>query len=214
MANEVKKIYLPEGRVINESLFEMSTFVNEQGQEGKPQYTVELAFDPDQVEGEKTVEDDLIDAAVAKWGAGAEKDYLDSKIYSPLLNGDKLKARREAKGKVGDAYGGKTVVRPNTIFNFRGDKGPGGIWVVDTDNKQITGADRQAIYPGMYGVAVVTIGVYSDGHGDPALKFYLSGFQKTREGDRLVTSDNTNLFSNQGGGSAPQQEGGRRARRA
>ncbi len=134
MATEVKTFLLPEGRVINASLFEKDTYTDAQGNAGKPSYKIEVAFEPDDVEGEGTIEDALIDHACEKWGDGAEKDYLDGKMRSPLLDGDKLAEKREARGKPGDAYKGKLVIRAHTLFNKDGEDAPGGIQVWNDDN--------------------------------------------------------------------------------
>ena len=126
---EVEIFTLPEGRVINCALFEKDVYVNPKGEAGKPSYKIEIAFDPDDVEGEDTFEDKLIDFAIEKWGDGAEEDFLDGKIRNPFLDGDKLAKRREANEKPGDAYKGKLVIRAHTLFNRDGRDGPGGIAV-------------------------------------------------------------------------------------
>ena len=198
---ETIQVMLPEGRVINESLFEMDVYTDEKTEkEGTPKYKVELAFDPKDVTGEGTVEDDLIEAACLEWGDPAEQEFLDGKIKSPFLVGDKLAARREAKGKEGDAYKGKLVVRADTIFNLNGQKGaPGGIQVLDENVKPIGMLQRAAIYSGMFGQALVTISCYTktndDGDEVKAMKFYLTAFQKTKDGDKLGgSSDHSSAF--------------------
>lgn len=198
--DEVREKALPEGRVINSSLFARDIYKDAvTGKEGFPSYKIELAFDPDDVEGEGTIEDHLIDAAIEAWGDGAEDDFLDGKIRSPLLDGDKLAARREKNGKPGDAYKGKKVIRAHTKFNKHGEDGPGGIQVWDETVEEITPAQQEQIYAGCFGIAAVTIGTYMDKDRDgeevPSLMFYLSAFQKTKEGERLVTpKDTSSLF--------------------
>ncbi len=191
---------LPEGRVINCALFEKDTYVDAKGNVAKPSYKIEIAFDPADVEGEGTFEDKLIDAAVEKWGDGAEQDFLDGKIRSPFLDGDKLAAKREKNDKPGDAYVGTLVIRPHTLFNRDGRDGPGGIAVWDDGASGEVGpiepvvGDAQ-VYPGMYGKVAVTIDSYEDRDGDPCLMLYLAAFQKTRDGDKLMTPrDTSKLF--------------------
>ena len=199
MTEEVQTITLPEGRVINCDLFERDAYKPEGGTEGKPMYKAEIAFEPDDVEGEDTVEDDLIEAACNKWGDGAEEEFLEGDIIDPRLDGDKLAKKREANDKDGDAYKGKLVIRPNTMFNQHGEDGPGGIYVVGPDNKPILAAESHKVYPGCYGIAIVTISTYTDSRGDKALKFYLVAFQKTRDGDKLVTGrDYSSMFKKVG----------------
>lgn len=199
---EKEVILLPVGRVINCSLFEKDTFVDAAGNAGKPSYKIELAFDPFDVEGPNTVEDKLIEAAVETWGDGADDDYFESRMRSPLLDGDKLAERREAKGKPGDAYKGKLVIRAHTLFNKDGYDGPGGIQVWNDNDPvgPILAAQREQVYAGCFGIAAVTIGTYTTKNPVtdeevPALMFYLSAFQKTDDGDRLMTpKDTSTLF--------------------
>jgi hypothetical protein len=196
---------LPEGRVINCSLFKKDAF----NEKSVPSYKIELAFPADSDEM-ADLEDKLLDAADARWGEGAGED---PDLVLPLIDGDKLAKKREKKGKAGDAYKGMMVIRANTIYNKDGQDGPGGIQVLGPDVEPIEPARSGDVYQGCYGVAAVSIGFYEDDDGNNAIKLYLSAFQKTRDGERLVTaSDRSNLFKpvgrEAGGGSS-----GRRRRR-
>ena len=193
---EIETFTLPEGRVINCALFEKDTYVDAKGNAAKPSYKIEVVFDPADVEGEGTFEDKLIDAAVEKWGDGAERDFLDGKIRSPFLDGDKLAAKREKNDKPGDAYKDKLAIRPHTLFNRDGRDGPGGIAVWDEALEAIEPLNGDAqVYPGMYGNVAVTIDSYEDRDGDPCLMLYLVAFQKTRDGEKLMTPrDTSKLF--------------------
>lgn len=212
MAKETddKVILLPEGRLINEALFERDVFKSPNGTEGEPKYKVELAFDPDTVEGEGTVEDDLMDAIEDAFGGPAVDDKA---TVFPLLVGDKLAAKREAKGKEGDAYKGMTVIRADTKFNMHGQDAPGGVQVFNEDCEPVIAANRHEIYPGCYGIAAVKISTYTTNQGDAACKFYLSAFQKTRDGDKLVSSaDHSKLFKPVGRSKTEGGEGKSRRR--
>lgn len=225
MATETKEkavvFYLPEMRVINASLFERDAFTPEKGQPGAPKYKIELAGDKADLRGEGTIEDKLADALAADFGEQTAQDFLDGvrSIISPFLSGDTLAANRAEKGKEGDAYKGKVVVRADTAFNKDGNKDAGGIYVVDADNNEIGFANKGEIYSGCYGVAAVTISTYKDypRTGDRGVKFYLSGFQKTRDGEKLVQSEGkTNLFKplNRPGAAATAGAGRTRTRGA
>lgn len=208
---EVKAFTLPEGRLINSSLFEKDAYTPEKGRAGAPSYKVELVFDPNEVTGVGTVEDDLINAACEEWGDAAEQLFLDGEIRSPLLLGDEHADRRAEKGKAGDAYKGKIVIRANTTFNLNGQDAPGGIKVFDEDAKIVGVANQGIIYPGCYGIAGVTISTYLM-DGKKGVKFYLVGFQKTRDGDRLATGfDASTLFKPVG---VPASSGSTRKRAA
>ncbi len=198
---ETNFIVTPVGRLINSALFERDIFTDAKGNEGPPKYNIEMAFDPDQVTGEApddgkarlTLEDELYNYAEEKWGEGAGQDLLDGKIRSPLLIGDKLKAKREKRGKVGDAYEDKIVIRAGTLYNRHGEAADGGIQVWDEGVASIEPVDQQKVYNGSYGVARLSIGDYEDDNFDSgnALMFYLSAYQYTGEGERLVASADT-----------------------
>lgn len=196
---ETKTYLLPEGRLINSSLFEKDAYTPDRGKPGVPSYKVELVFDPAQVTGVGTIEDDIINACCDEWGDAAEQQFLDGIIRSPFLEGDEQAERRAEKGKAGDAYKGKIVIRANTTFNLHGQDAPGGIQVFDEEVKQVGPANQHVIYPGVFGQAAVTISAYSmpDDNGRPkkGVKFYLVAFQKTKDGEKLVTAkDASTLF--------------------
>ena len=189
---EVKVFLLPEGRLINSSLFEKDAYTPERGQPGKPMYKIEVAFDPKDVAGAGTFEDDLITAACVEWGDAAEEKFLNGGIHSPLLNGDDMAAKRAEKGKQGDPYKGKLVLRANTQFNLHGQDAPGGIQVWDEKVKPITVANQQAIYPGCYVQIAVTLQCYS--MEEKFVTCYLAAVQKTRDGDPLVATRDTSVL--------------------
>ena len=192
--SEVQTYATPEGRLINNSLFEKDAFVDAKGRAATPAYKIEMAFEDESL---SELEERVIEAAIAQWGDGAEKQYDDGEIRSPFLSGDSLAEEREKRGKKGDAYVGKTIVRASTIYNRHGEDGPGGVAVFGPDVSEIIFSDRESIYNGCHGVAAVTISAY-DGiaGGSPGVKFYLSAFQKTRDGDRLVAEkDYKKVFS-------------------
>lgn len=179
---EVETILTPEGRLINENLFEKDKF----NEEAKPSYKIEMAFDPADL---NDLEEKLAQAAVDKWGKGAYDDYYDNIIISPVLDGDQMARRREEKDKEGDAYKGKLVIRAHTIFNKHGQDAPGGVMVYGPEVEEIGPAQRQEVYTGCYGQAALTVGTYIESRsGDHALMFYLGAFQKTQDGDRLMSA--------------------------
>lgn len=208
---KAKVILLPEGRVINHSLFQKDAY----DEKSVPSYKIEVAFDPAAVQGDGLFDEMLAEAAVAAWGEPAWNDFFDGKIRSPLLDGDRLAAKREKKGKPGDAYKGKLVLRAHTIFNKDGHDAPGGIAVYDENVELVTVANMNVIYQGCYGQAAVTIGTYEDRDDRPAIMCYLSAFQKTRDGERLVTPrDHSTLFKPVGRQAAANGEAPARRKRA
>ena len=209
MADKEDKKYLtPEGRLINHALFEKDVYENPQGGgKGKPRYKVEMAFDPDQL---NDLEDRIVDMAIEKWGKDAEADYYDKgTIKSPLLFGDELAKKREAKGKEGDAYKGKIVIRASTEFNGQGQNAPGGVYVAGMDAAELPFTDRGKVYPGCMGKAVLTPAVYETPQGR-GVTLYLNGFQLTGEGERLTTNTVAGAFQPVNGTASAPAAGRRR----
>lgn len=216
---QAKAIFkLPEGRLINHALFERDVFKPERGAEGEPQYKVELVFDPKDVQGEGTIEDELLNACLAEWGdtKATEDDFFNGKIGVPFIDGTEYAAKRAEKGKPGDAYKGKIIIRASTKYNKDGNEGPGGIqvWNENVEPIGLELGNANEVYQGCYGVAAVTItcGI-SPGRNEKYVKFYLSAFQKTRDGEKLVTGRDTSSLFKPVGRAEGSAEGGRRTRR-
>lgn len=213
---------LPEMRVINAALFERDAYTSERGgAPGAPKYKIELAGDVADLTGEGTIEDRLADAIAAEFGDKIADKWLAEwhlrrDMVCPFLDGNEMAAAREAKGKPGDAYKGKLVIRSDTTFNFEGKVAAGGIKVYGPDAELIGPANQSAIYNGCYGIAAVTISTYPDypRKGDFGAKFYLVAFQKTRDGEVLKGADNTAALFKPvaGAASGAGAEGGRRRR--
>lgn len=195
----------PEGRVINSSFWEKDVYTDPRGREGVAQYKVEMAFDEDDI-GE--LEDAIVDACVEEWGSKAEEDYESEAIRSPILDGNELADDREERGKSGEAYRDKFVVRASSIFNKHGEDAPGGIYVCDENAEEISFAERDKVYNGIMGVANVTVSCYKI-DGRKGVTLYLNGFQVTGEGERLRDRDPSSLFK----AKAPKKSGRGRKRR-
>jgi len=180
----VQQRLLPVGRVINHSLFRKEQF----NEKATPSYKIELAFDKGELDD---FHNQCLDYANETWGAGSE-----DAVIIPIKDGDEMAAKRKKDGKPGDAYAGKDVIRANTIYNKDGDDGDGGIQVLNVDVSPIGPANASEIYLGCFGIAAVTFGNYQDqATGNNAITLYLAAFQKTADGDRLVTAkDYSGLF--------------------
>jgi len=180
----VQQRLLPVGRVINHSLFRKEQF----NEKATPSYKIELAFDKGELDD---FHNQCLDYANETWGAGSE-----DAVIIPIKDGDEMAAKRKKDGKPGDAYAGKDVIRANTIYNKEGDDGDGGIQVLNVDVSPIGPANASEIYLGCLGIAAVTFGNYQDqATGNNAITLYLAAFQKTADGERLVTAkDYSGLF--------------------
>ena len=185
---------LPEGRLINHSLFVKDKY----NDKAPSSYKVELAF-----AGKDTLDklyDLMIDAAKAEWG-----EIDEDELIIPIKDGDKMAAKREKNDKPGDAYVGMEVVRAKTLFNKHGENDAGGIQVIDEDLVDIEAVDKDKIYRGVYGRAKVSIDTYikeaDDTHDEDrqAITLYLMAFQRTKDGDRLGgTADHAGSFDKVG----------------
>ena len=213
-----KRYTTPVGRLINNALFERDQF----DANSKPSYKIELALDPgedlDYLIGdvEDWVKENLPHVKPTKDGKLLDID--GGPVITMFLDGDRLAAERESRGKKGDAYKGKTVIRANTIYNRDGVEGPGGAVVYDEEVTLIEPVNARAIYNGCMGVAGVTIASYEVEDRktkvkDPAVKFYLVAFQKTGDGEKLTSpADHSSLFKPVGRPAGAAPETGRRKR--
>ena len=217
--SEVKKpaekpFLMPEGRLIYHNLFVRGSYKDPSGKESDPRYSAELTFDPKQVQGENTVEDIILDFLDRTEGAGAADLYLDGKVHGPFIDGNTLAADREARGKKGDTYKGKLILRPANKFNANGDDAPGGIQVLGPDKSEInlTLGNQTEVYNGCYGFVAVKLYTYRIATTKQlAISTRLVAFQKSRDGERLGgTADHSSLFEPVGATTAPAA--GRRSR--
>lgn len=202
-AKTAAKVYLlPAGRLLVANVFERDIYKDgETGAEGKPKYKLVLGFNPKDVTGEGTIEDDMADALAAAYGdAVADEWLLGEKTrpdrIRPMKDGDAIAAEREAKGKESNTKG-MLVISADTIWNKDGEEGPGGIDVYGPDTAPVTVLNKSEIYPGCFGIAAVTLSVYKDypRKGDRGVKCYLKAFQKTADGTPFkATSNNAGLF--------------------
>ncbi len=209
MSEPQEPITLPEGRLINHSLFVMDQY----NDAAKPSYKVELAFVKGALDG---LFDKCLDFAIETWGAGADDD-----VIIPIKDGDDMAADRESRGKPGDAYKGMEVVRASTLYNKHGEEGPGGVKVYNEEGGEVGAAASETIYRGSMGQLAITLVGYQtevtkeDGSKVKrnAITFYIVAYQKTGEGERLVSaSDHSKLFKAVGRAAA-KDEGSKRSRR-
>ena len=213
MSKDKEKIFvtLPEGMLVNHSLFVKDKY----DEKSEPKYKVELAYDdPDALD---ELYDKCIEALEAEFGelpTDDDGDVDENEIVLPILSGDKLTKKREKKGKKGDAYAGKDVIRAGTIYNKHGDDEPGGAVVYDQEVEQIDAVDKGQIYRGCFGCVKVELNTYTEEKTDkPAVSLYLKAFQKTADGDRLGgDNDHSDAFKKvgrkEGGGSSRKKRKG------
>lgn len=211
---------LPEARVINNSLFKKDKY----NDKATASYKIEVAIRKDDPAC-KALFDKLFDIAAEAFPKLSDKD-LEQKInggkVKGVLDGDVQAKKREAKDKQGDAYKGTWVIRAHTIYDATGNDGDGGVEVFDEKVERIMPVNGSQVYNGSYGVTAVAVKGWSDTDDDTGelvygLTFYLCGFQKTKDGDKLSSGgSSSSLFKPVG--RAPKTEsgegGGERRRRA
>lgn len=220
-ASKPEKVYkvLPEGRLINGNLFVKDAFKDQEtGKEGVPQYKAEIAFPKD-----GPIEE------VIDWVAGLCRAEYGDKIYlehvedperglraveTPFRDGDLIAEDRESRDKVGDAYKGMWVIRPNTIYNHEGQDGPGGIFVLDEDAEtQLTPLDAGKVYNGCWIRVKISPSPYKM-NGKLGLKFYLVAAQKVKDDEKLTSPvDHRSDFAPAKGRTSGDGAQGRRSRK-
>ena len=176
-------IVLPKARLINNALWELQAYEPK----SPPNYSVQVAFDPDDVTGSSTVEDKLIEFAGVAFGV-SEDDYLAGKVYVPFRNGDELADARAENGKPGDAYRGKLVLSARTQMDrYRQRGGAGGVAAFDAKAEKVEPVvGRDLFYNGCYVILVVTLNEYRiSTTKQPAISFRLSAVQFAGDGERL-----------------------------
>ena len=189
-------ILTPEGRLGNNSLYEKDSYKDPStGAESTPKYKAELYLEQDNALNK--LWDAIFECGVE--GSGLSEEDLEAAIEQgwfsiPLKNGDTVKADREARGKNGDAMGGKEILRASTAFNANGDNAPGGVYVVDEDNKPIEWDRRSKVYNGCFMVLSVTFEYYKHGKNQGVVA-YLNGAQYTRDGGERIGQDESALFA-------------------
>jgi hypothetical protein len=185
MAKEVKRFATPEGRLFYGHVFERNIYVDEKGREGDPTYSATIGVDP-------TEAAELIDAALLlateNFGKDVQLDIDGGTIKTPFKWGDAEASRREARGKEGGATKGLLLIKATTQYNASGDMAAGGIQVFDENALPITIEQKDTVYNGSYGVIVLTMSAYTVS-GTQGIKFYLSAYQKTKDGERLGGGD-------------------------
>ena len=178
------EVKLPEGRLINSALFTKDAY----NEKSVPKYKIEVAFSKkdkafDEIIGE------IEAAAQAKYGSKAKLDIDGGDVVSGIIDGDKLAAKREKKGKEGDAYKGTWVIRASTIYNKHGEDGPGGITVLDEALEEVDAAQNKVdnvVYNGCYIEALTALGFYTNDDGEDCLNWYLKAVQKVGDGEKLA----------------------------
>lgn len=179
-------VLTPEVRFLFPQLFEKKEVKDRSGRPtGKEVYSIALLLEPGQEKGPLTQA--LLQAAKAKWpNRDVVADIKAGKIRWPILSGEKEKAKAEEKGKNGDFYEGKKVIKAASIFD---------VGVVGPNKQDIINAKE--VYSGCYGYVELKAEAYNavmEGTPD-GLKFYLQNVMKSRDGERLTGRTAADAFA-------------------
>jgi hypothetical protein len=184
---------LPLGRLQWEALF-----VPKQFETGTPKYNLTLFFDNDaDFSAYKAAQQRLMNLPEAKKLAVQPGSEEEKKAFASGLTADDityttdfLKGLQKPIKKETDLdqlernpyLAGKLVAKMTSAFPPV---------VVDGAKRPITKANKDQVYRGCYGYALVSLGI----HNKDKMFLRLKGFQKTRDGEPLFTSStNVDLF--------------------
>lgn len=172
-------IVTPKFTVLFPNLFEPKAVTDPKtGKQSEPAYGLTMLFDPADV---KPLWDVIQKVARMNWPNDSDEE-LRAKAF-PIKDGDKEAAKAEAKGKNGDFYKGKKVLKAKSKFQ-PGILGP---------NKQKV-LDPKRIYSGCIGIAEINFNAY-EGFGG-GINAYLNHFMLMEDGSKLVGHSAEDAFAN------------------
>jgi hypothetical protein len=171
-------IVTPKFTVLFPNLFEPKAVVDPKtGKQSEPTYGITMLFDPADV---KPLWDVIQKVARMNWPNDSAEE-LRTKTF-PIKDGDKEKARAEAKGKSGDFYAGKKVLKAKSKFQ------PG---IIGPNKQKVL--DPQRIYSGCVGIAEINFNAY-EGFGG-GVNAYLNHFMLLEDGPKLVGHSALDAFA-------------------
>ncbi len=203
---------LPAGRLTHHSMFVRDIYTPTKGAPAEPSYKIEMLWHKDADIG--IIEDIILEAIEDEWGELTQEEADDilagksDEYSSPLKDGNKYIRKEPDKNR--EVYEDGKYLRAKTKFNKHGDDDAGGIMVYNEDMDELQATDQKQVYSGSYGRMAVTTNAYVDSKTDKrSISFYLSAYQRTKDGDRLaVQRDHSTLFGK------VTKEGGARTRRS
>lgn len=197
--DEKDQFLLPIGRLIFENVFTPVEFDNPDGTKSKPKYSLSLLFEPDaNFDAYKAAQQRLlklpeVQKVAPERGSESEKKLLAAGLTSEDItySDDFLKSLKKAiKKEVNPEKLEKYPFMVGKMVANMGSYFPPVI--VDAKKNPITSMNKDLIYKGCYGQALVSLGVHTT---QQQLFFRLKGFQKVRDGEPIGFSNaNTALF--------------------
>lgn len=161
-------------------------------EKGEPVFGVTMLFDkasmsPEDQDRLKTLIETAQRVAREKWPG---RDFKVEPIAMPFKQGDKEAEKSEKRGKNGDFYKGKLVLKTNSKFKPQ---------VVGLDRKEII--NDKLVYSGCLMYAEVNFVAYdSVNGGTDGVKAYLGNFvMKAKDGPRIAGKSAADVFAGIGG---------------
>lgn len=158
-------------------LAEPKPFIKNGKPRGEPMYTAVDLFDPADI---GDIKKKIAAVATAKWGS-------TDGVRSPLKKGEVEKAKAEKKGKNGDFYDGKIVLKMKSKFRPR---------VVDRNREEIL--DLNKVYSGCICRAELNLVAVEMDNDDGPKKYvtaYFNFLMKVADGDRIIGRSASDVFA-------------------
>lgn len=199
ITDDKDQFLLPLGRLIFENLFTPVEFTNNDGTKSKPKYSLSLMFEPNadfsayQAALQRLLKSPEVQKIAPSRGSKEEKDLLargltpDDITYSDEYVKTLKKAiKKETNPEKLEKYPhliGKMVANMGSYFPPV---------IMDAKKNHITALNKDTIYRGCYGQALVSVALHSS---TGQLFFRLKGFQKVKDGEPIGFSNaKTDLF--------------------
>lgn len=115
-------------------------------------------------------------AATAEWGDKAVQMIKDKLIHSPFLDGDGPQGKSKKTGEAHAGFPGHTFIRVISGEQYK---------PVVIDRKKIVVANRDVVYSGCYGYAVVNAFTWENKEKGKGISFGISMFQLAKDGEKL-----------------------------
>lgn len=127
-----KRVLAPRFRGSYPNVITAKPYTDDQGKKGEPRFSLDMIFDPPDIKKfraedgsgnlvEVGVDTLAVQLARERWPELADPAVLKAELTKgwPLIKGDLLAAKREAKKKDGEAFKGKIIIRSKSYENVK-----------------------------------------------------------------------------------------------
>lgn len=195
------RLILKNVRVVFPNLLEPKPVMRNGRAVGEPVYSITLLLDQEHVDEAKPI---AVKVAKEKWPSrNFGEDIATGQFNWPFKDGNKVKADAEKKGKNGDFYADKTVLKASSKF-------PPGLL---DEKKRVVDPNvpfsKNLFYSGCYCHVEIAFNAY-DGvsGGADGVKVYLQNVMKAGDGERLIGRSVQDVFAGIEGGASDEDPTG------